>query len=95
LDVIVNMGSHRADVVMTSIMMQLALGARQGSKPEGGNAAFGFVEKGMVVPFTRAEGRRCEDRPETGLIHALRTLAAGIHLLYGGRFALSVLSAFV
>jgi hypothetical protein len=66
------MGSHRADVVMTSIMMQLALGARQGSKPEGGNAAFGFVEKGMVVPFTRAEGRRCEDRPETGLIHALR-----------------------
>ena len=46
MDVIVNMGSHRANVVMTSIMMQLALGARQGSKPEGGNAAFGFVEKG-------------------------------------------------
>ena len=41
-----NMGSHRANVVMTSIMMQLALGTRQGSKPEGGNAAFGFVEKG-------------------------------------------------
>jgi hypothetical protein len=26
-------------------------------------------------------------RVETGLIHALRTLAAGIHVLYGGRLA--------